>query len=137
MSAAKDFQKNKVKLGDVRPQNIFINEDGQVKLANIYSWPNEENNYMKTVLNNDTTYLAPEEIQELQNGKHENSCDPNLAEAFSIGLTIIDAGLLTEAGVLYNFKSQKFDSEKAKEHFNQFLNSGYSDFLKRTVLSLC
>ena len=54
----KDFQKNKLKLGDVRPQNIFINEDGQVKLANTYSWPNEENNYMKTVLNNDVTYLG-------------------------------------------------------------------------------
>jgi len=86
VSAARDFQKNKTKLGDVRPQNIFINEDGQVKLANIYSWPNEDTNYMKTVLNNEATYLgtlccyaAPEEVQELQNGRHENTCDPNIA----------------------------------------------------------
>lgn len=144
VSAAKDFQKNKLKLGDVRPQNIFINEDGQVKLANIYSWPNEDNNYMKTVLSNETTYLgtrfayaAPEEVQELQNGKHENTCDPNLAEAFSIGLTIIDAGLLSESNHLYNIKSQKFDADKAREHFRDWSNSYYSDFLKRTVLSLC
>jgi hypothetical protein len=58
VSAAKDFQKTKIKLGDIRPQNIFINVDGQVKLANIYSWPNEDNNYMKTILNNEPTYIG-------------------------------------------------------------------------------
>ena len=86
VSAAKDFQKIKIKLGDVRPQNIFINEDGQVKLANVYSWPNEDNNYMKTVLNNEPTYLgtyrvytAPEEVEELQSSKHKTTCDPNIA----------------------------------------------------------
>lgn len=58
VSAAKDFQSLKKKLGDIRPDNIFINEDGQVKLANIYSWPNEEDNYLKTLLNNEPTYLG-------------------------------------------------------------------------------
>lgn len=28
------------KIGDVRPQNIFINEKSQIKVANLFSWPN-------------------------------------------------------------------------------------------------
>ena len=36
------------KIGDVRPQNVFINEEGQVKIATNYSWPSEQNNYAKT-----------------------------------------------------------------------------------------
>jgi hypothetical protein len=43
---------------------------------------------------------------------------------------------LGDASKLYNFKSQKFDEAKAKELFNEWSNSYYSDFLKRTVLSL-
>jgi Golgi nucleoside diphosphatase len=118
VSAAKDFQSLSKKLGDIRPDNIFINEDGQVKLANVHSWPNEDDNYMKTLLNNEATYLgthlpnqAPEEVRELQNGKSQSgpNCDPNIAEAFSIGLTIIDAGLLGDCSKIYNFKANRFD----------------------------
>jgi len=30
-----------MKVGDIRPHNIFVNENGQVKLAGVYSWPKE------------------------------------------------------------------------------------------------
>ena len=45
------------KIGDVRPQNIFINDQGQVKISNVYSWPHEVTNYTK-VLDNEITYLG-------------------------------------------------------------------------------
>lgn len=45
--------------------------------------------------------------------------------------------MLGDATALYNFKNQKFDDFKARELFNQWASSAYSDFLKRTVLSLC
>lgn len=35
------------KIGDVRPQNIFINDQGEVKVTNLYSWPREITNFMK------------------------------------------------------------------------------------------
>lgn len=28
-----------MKVGDIRPSNIFVNDNGQVKLAGVYSWP--------------------------------------------------------------------------------------------------
>ncbi len=35
------------KIGDVRPQNVFINDQGLIKLSNILSWPGEKTNYQK------------------------------------------------------------------------------------------
>jgi DNA-binding helix-hairpin-helix protein with protein kinase domain len=35
------------KVGDIRPENVFINEDGQLKVATKHSWPQEMDNYQK------------------------------------------------------------------------------------------
>lgn len=49
VSAAAQFHSKEKKVGDIRPESIFINKDGQVKLANVLSWPREENNYYKSL----------------------------------------------------------------------------------------
>ena len=41
------FHRKTEKMGDVRPKNIFVNEDGKVKVATKYSWPREISNYEK------------------------------------------------------------------------------------------
>lgn len=33
------------KVGDIRPQNIFINQEGQIKVSCLYSWPKEGSNF--------------------------------------------------------------------------------------------
>ena len=45
------FKRMNKKVGDIRPANIFLNAEGQIKIANIFSWPNETTNYQKTILN--------------------------------------------------------------------------------------
>jgi len=60
INAAKDFHNQGIKVGDIRPANIFINEDGQVKMATQYSWPGEQLNYSKTFYEKEVTYLSPE-----------------------------------------------------------------------------
>jgi len=45
VSSAQDFNKINSKIGDVRPYNIFINEEGQIKIANLFSWPYEYTNF--------------------------------------------------------------------------------------------
>lgn len=35
------------KIGDVRPHNIFLNADGDLKVSNLYSWPRENSNFNK------------------------------------------------------------------------------------------
>lgn len=27
------------KIGDIRPDNVFLNEEGMIKVANLLSWP--------------------------------------------------------------------------------------------------
>ena len=38
--AKQDIRERSPKLGDIKPENIFVNEEGRLKVANIYSWPN-------------------------------------------------------------------------------------------------
>jgi serine/threonine protein kinase len=48
LSASSTYHKQDRKVGDIRPDNIFINEDGQVKVASVDSWPGEKSNYEKS-----------------------------------------------------------------------------------------
>jgi serine/threonine protein kinase len=41
IEAAHSFHSTGKKIGDVRPLNIFINDNGQTKVANQCSWPGE------------------------------------------------------------------------------------------------
>jgi hypothetical protein len=59
LSAALTYHKKGSKLGDLRPENIFINEDGQVRVASIDSWPGEQTNVTKSFYEKQITYLAP------------------------------------------------------------------------------
>jgi hypothetical protein len=36
------------KVGDIRPINVFLNADGDIKLVNVCSWPRESSNFSKT-----------------------------------------------------------------------------------------
>lgn len=58
------------KVGDIRPNNIFINDRSEIKVSNLNSWPRELTNYAKT-FENEVTYLAPEELKQLEIGKIE------------------------------------------------------------------
>lgn len=39
LSAAATYHQKGLKTGDIRPDNVFINENGQVKVASTDSWP--------------------------------------------------------------------------------------------------
>jgi hypothetical protein len=56
-------------VGDIEAKNIFINEEGQVKISNLCSWPGEQTNYEKLVLEHIPTYIAPEELQWVKDGR--------------------------------------------------------------------
>ena len=68
VSVSKDFRAVDRKIGDVRPYNIFINEEGHIKVANAFSWPLETNNFDKRVYEKQQTYVSPEEMALIGNG---------------------------------------------------------------------
>jgi hypothetical protein len=45
------------KIGDIRPHNIFINDQSEVKIVTMLSWPHEETNFTKTI-ESEVTYLC-------------------------------------------------------------------------------
>lgn len=47
--AGSHFHAHGEKLGDIRPLNVFISPEGQVRIATQFTWPNEQTNYAKTV----------------------------------------------------------------------------------------
>ena len=59
VSASTEFFKANTFLGDIRPHNIFFNEDGLIKIAHYFSWPGEQTNFEKTKFEDVVTFLAP------------------------------------------------------------------------------
>lgn len=58
---------NGLAVGDIRPENIFLNEDGKIKVSNLLSWQSEISNFQKA-FDKKITYLSPEQIHTLQIG---------------------------------------------------------------------
>ena len=99
--------------------DIFINEDGQIKISNVYSWPNEPTNYIKTYDENLRTYLAPEELENMKRGG-ESYVDNYKAESFSIGVTLLEAALMRDMSRLYNPYTKTFDAARLDEHLKDW-----------------
>jgi len=59
------------RVGDIRPENVFINYDGQVKVGSLFSYPNEATNYKKAI-DLEPTLLAPEDVEKLALGATDN-----------------------------------------------------------------
>ena len=145
--SAKDFNKIERKIGDVRPYNIFINEEGQIKIANILSWPYEKTNFEKTAFEKQLTYLAPEEMRIIAKGNHDNNADRVTAESFSIGLTLLQSALLTNVKEIYLLDLYSVDLNKLNQKLAEWQNlqflvdnnnwDTYSPLLKQIVTFMC
>jgi hypothetical protein len=59
LAATYNYHVEVKKTGDIRPDNIFINADGHVKVASVDSWPGEQTNYEKSFFEKTITYLSP------------------------------------------------------------------------------
>lgn len=64
IKAKRQNEERYVVLGDIRPKNIFLNEEGSIRVANRDSWPRERSKLEKS-LSDQKTYLAPEEVKAL------------------------------------------------------------------------
>jgi hypothetical protein len=74
-AAKEDIKKHSSKLGDIKPENIFVNDEGKLKVANVYSWPNELPSFSKALDFDKLSFnglLAPEDLALLQSNHLEN-----------------------------------------------------------------
>lgn len=47
-----------LKVGDVRPINIFLDNAERIKIGNRLSWPHASTNYEKSIFDKEVTYLG-------------------------------------------------------------------------------
>ena len=132
-----------MKSGDIRPANILLDDKGEVTVINVYSFPTEKTNYQKSLRMNTTTYLcrsffyaAPEELGELEMKINFPKSDPVTAEAFSIGLTILDAAILHDSEELYDLKKMSFKYSVFNDNVVKLKTDKYSPFFVKTVVNL-
>jgi hypothetical protein len=60
--------------------------------------------------------------------------NPNRCESFSIGMTVLAAGLLENLEPVYNFKQGKFNVAQFQDYLDSWRrNTKYSGFLKDLV----
>jgi DNA-binding helix-hairpin-helix protein with protein kinase domain len=56
---ASEYHKADKPVGDIRPDNIFFNKNGEIKVVTQDSWPREQTNYKKSLNLDEKTYLSP------------------------------------------------------------------------------
>lgn len=115
-------------------------------MACLLSWPFEKSGFEKTAYEKTLTYLAPEEMALISKGNYENKINQVLAESFSIGLTLLEAGLLFNASEIYSVENRAMDVMKLKAKVDEWLRlqfsegegiTNYSPLLKNIVAALC
>lgn len=122
-------------LGDIRPKNIFLNEEGKIKVSSSLSWPLENTNIQKS-FDKVATYLAPEDLESIKKGETID-IPSNSSEAFSIGLTVLSAANLADYEGLYDLQDTTINLSSLNEALGAWaFNSFYSEVLRGTVLLL-
>lgn len=87
--AGNKFEKIGKKIGDVRPENVLINDEGQIKVISIASIPNELNNYQKAVEDKDAkVYLGKSFLNQ-----HLSSLMKTFSPRENIQLSLMPRGL--------------------------------------------
>lgn len=96
MVGLKEFQIKGKRLGDIRPSQIVITNQKNLKIINIASFPWELSSIDKILDKYDNKtkfYLSPEEIDYINKGTRSRISEAK-AEAFSLGLTLLEAATL-------------------------------------------
>ena len=93
-------------LGDVRPNNIFLNEEGNLKIASQCSWPHSTTAFEKGI-EKIAAFVSPEDMDNLAKGCMQ-SANREASEIFSIGLTMLSVINLCDCEALYNINDRRF-----------------------------
>jgi serine/threonine protein kinase len=138
-AAKQDIKSQSNKVGDIKPSNVFVNDDGKIKIANVLSWPRELPSFAKVVdqggLNYDG-YLAPEDFPLLQNNTLDNDANEQ-SEMYAIGATILSAGILDNLSNAYDYKNKTYEFATLTNKRRIWGDSDkYSDIFKSIVLNL-
>ncbi|KRX04683.1 Protein kinase-like domain [Pseudocohnilembus persalinus] len=89
--------------GDIRPNNIFLTNEGFVKLADPQLVRDEKNAYIKAFQYGEQTYLSPQLMKALQNREIQPTHNQVKSDVFSLGMTMLEVCCLYTARSCYDY----------------------------------
>ena len=126
-------------MGDIKPENVFISSDERVKVGSLTSFPYERTNYAKFIDKKtpfNSLLLAPEDLVSASSKLVDNKNNLK-SEVFSIGATVLSAGILDNLSSLYDYPNNSFNSHNLSAKTVQWLEHPYySEIFKSVVLNL-
>lgn len=97
VKVSKQFEKQKMLVGDIRPYNILLNSLGEIKIIAKHSIPTSNPELQST--DHLLAYSSPEQMKHSK----ENKFKPTLKmEVFSAGMTLLEALTFKNIYELYN-----------------------------------
>lgn len=136
MAAKVDLRKHGYQVGDIRPFNVFIDNERRVKVVNRLSSTLEVSAFSKAKNLETGLLLAPEDLAELAGNAIDNKGNQQ-SEVFSIGATVLSAGLLHDLQSSYDYKKFQFVSSEWEARRDEWAeHPKYSEIFKSIVLNL-
>ncbi|EAS01279.1 protein kinase (macronuclear) [Tetrahymena thermophila SB210] len=132
VSALSYLQQKGITHQNIKPSNIFFDQNQMVKIAD--SQVIQQMNTFSLVATNPkeppkNSYLSPALIEALAQNNWSPNHDTSKSDIFSLGMTIISAGLLEDLDSCYIYYPEPaFQEDIFKQKFNQF-KSNYSSKL--------
>lgn len=104
-------------------------------MASVLSWPGESGDFIKYSENGEFRLLAPEEY--LEKIDKPSGEEQEQSEMFSVGATVLSAGILDDLSGVYGSHGTKFNSEAFEQRIGAWRSSPrYSELFKSIVLNL-
>lgn len=129
------MESNNIYHGDIRPLNVFMNEEGKIFLADHFFINPMIDNWGKALSSSKDVFLDPAQMNELKNGHDSPFYDVFKADAFSLGMTLLYAGILENPIRAYNWKQCEIDETMIENYLQKFGNI-YSPQLLALIASM-
>jgi serine/threonine protein kinase len=136
LNALSFLQKNHIAHGDIRPLNIFVQDDRYKLTDPKLEIDKNSDAYLKAVLNKSKTLLSPQLLSKVPTEKlQHDDVDKFKADVFSLGVTLLSVATLTEPEDLYDYSTGIFNENLLHERLH-FLQQTRSDFTFNLIESM-
>jgi len=136
LNALSFLQKNGIAHGDIRPINVFVQEDRYKLTDPKLEVDKNSDAYLKAVLQKTKTLLSPELLAKVPSEKLQHGdVDKFKADVFSLGMTLLSVATLKDAEDMYNYTNGVIDDQILNERLHQVQHT-YSDFTFRLIESM-
>ena len=127
------LQTNGMFHGDLRPVNIFMNEDGQVLVTDHGLVHPLRDNWHKALGGNKAVYLTPKQMEALRNRSAHLDYDVFKADVYSLGLTLTQAANLDYSPKYfddYKLSINNFEIDNSINEAEKRYSKELGDFLR-------